>query len=99
MVGQMLFWRNATIAFWCTTVVAGFSRWYPGEIAFASITLLVGFVTLYFQTRAVNLALGRTEALRYLLIAMFLLFTWLLGPILIPYLVAVEVRNRVKKAV
>lgn len=97
LVRQLLLWRNATAFIWCMVVVAGLVKWTPGEIGLAVITLMAGAVTLYFQTRSANLMLGRVEAVRYLAMAIFLLSIWLLGLILIPTLVGIEVRDRIKR--
>lgn len=97
MVGRMLLWRNATAILWGMAIVAGWVQWKAGEIAWLAMAVVAGGVTLYFQTRAANLMLGKKEAVRYLVIAIFLLSIWLLGPILIPTLVAIEVRDRIKK--
>jgi len=97
LVRQMLFWRNVTACIWCMAVVAGLVKWTPGEIGLAVITLMAGAVTLYFQTRSANLMLGRVEAVRYLAMAIFLISIWLLGLILIPTLVGIEVRDRIRR--
>jgi len=43
------------------------------------------------------LALGRNEALQYLFAALLLALIWLVGPILIPSLVAIDFRRRVRR--
>src|SRR4051812_9581285 len=66
-------------------------------IVVSAIVLLLSILTLYFQTKAALLALGRKEALRYFFAALLLALIWLIGPILIPSLVAIEVRRRVRR--
>jgi hypothetical protein len=74
-----------------------FARWDDGaEAALAGMAFSCA-LTLYFQTRAALLLLGRAEAYRYLFAALFLVPLFLTGPILVPSLVAIELRKRVRE--
>jgi hypothetical protein len=85
------------IAFLVTAFLAGTSHFDQVAIWAGLGMLIAAAATLCLQTYADTLLLGKDEARRYLLAALFLVPFYFIGPILVPRLVEIEVRRRVRE--
>jgi hypothetical protein len=86
----MLLWGGAFLM----ALFANWDVWAGAALAGMAFSCVL---TLYFQTRAALLLLRPAEAYRYLFAALFLVPLLLTGPILVPSLVAVELRKRIRE--
>ncbi len=93
-VKRMLFCRMLMMITGCLVIAC--SAWGEAALGFLAATVVLALLTLCFQTMAVQLLLGHDEASKYFFAALFLAPLFLLGPILIPSLVAIELRKRVQ---